>query len=667
MSPVGAAEDVLWRASEERRERAVVTSFIAWLARERGLSFEGYEALWRWSTSDLDGFWRAIWDFHAVAGRAAPERMLIESSMPGARWCSDETLNYAEHLLRHGDDARGPAIVMVGEDSPPQELSWAQLRARAGALAATLRAHGVGPGDRVVGYLGNTPDPIIALIACASIGAIWSVCAPDYGAGGVLSRFAQLEPAVLIATGGYRFAGRDRDRRRELAEIIDGLPTLRCVIAASGSPELESLVSTGRVPLVGWEAASGGEQPLQFEQLPFEHPLWVLFSSGTTGRPKGVLHSHGGMLLEGLKVAIAGDVRAGERQMYLASTSWMVWNVLVSNLLVGASIVLLDGSPFAPERSRVWDLAAELDVATLGVGAGYLHECMKAGLQPGRTLELGSLRCIISTGSPLMPSAYAWVYDAVAADVWLSCVSGGTDVCTAFVTGSLLLPVRTGRMQAPALGVAVAAWNAAGEPVLGEVGELVVTAPMPSMPLGLWHDEDGSRYRESYFSTYPGVWRHGDAIEFDTDLSSVIRGRSDATLNRRGVRIGSAEIYGAVEPLDAVEEALVVGVEEPEGGYYMPLYVKLADGAELDDVLPLIDAAIRDELSPRHLPDEVIAVPGIPHTRTGKKLELPVKRLLMGTTLESAADRGSVDHPELLEWFARLAEERTTRKAVGRV
>jgi acetoacetyl-CoA synthetase len=662
----GATDDVLWQPSQERRERAEITRFTAWLAQHRGLNFAGYEALWRWSTSDLDGFWRAIWDYHEVGGRAAPARILIESRMPGSRWCPDERLNYAEHLLRHGDDARGPAIISVGEDTPAQELPWAQLRARAGALAATLRDVGVGPGDRVVGYLAHTPDPIIALIACASIGAIWSVCAPDYGAGGVLSRFAQLEPTVLIATTGYHFAGRVRDRRREAAQIIDGLPTLRCVISASAPPELEPL-GAQRVPVISWEAATAAEQPLHFEQLPFEHPLWVLFSSGTTGRPKGVVHSHGGMLLEGLKVATAGDVRAGERQMYLASTSWMVWNVLVSNMLVGASVVLLDGSPFAPQRSRVWDVVAELRVATLGVGAGYLHECAKTGLQPGRTLDLGNLRCIISTGSPLMPSAYAWVYDAVSADVWLACVSGGTDVCTAFITGSLLLPVRAGRMQAPALGVAVAAWNAAGEPVIGEVGELVVTEPMPSMPLGLWHDDDGSRYRDSYFSTYPGVWRHGDALEFDADLSSVIHGRSDATLNRRGVRIGSAEIYGAVEPLDAVIEALVVGVEQPDGGYYMPLYVKLVDGMELDDVAPQIDAAIRDALSPRHVPDEVIAVPGIPHTRTGKKLELPVKRLLMGAPLDSAADRGSVDDPELLEWFARHAAERTARTAVSGV
>ena len=652
-----ADSDVIWQPSDRLRADATLTGYMAWLADVRGLEFSDYDALWRWSIQDLDAFWASVWDYFGVADRPAPARFIEEERMPGAVWCSDVTLNFAEELMRRGDDALGPALICVPEDGLAEPVSWAELRRAAGALAGRLREMGVERGDRVVGYLGNTREPVIALVACASIGAIWNVCSPDFGTGGVVSRFGQLAPKVLIATTGYRFGGKAYDRQEAVEEIAESLPTVEHVIWVDGvGEEIPPSVSQ---PAETWSQATDGASPLTFEPVPFEHPLWVLFSSGTTGNPKGITHGHGGIAIELLKVVgIQGDIRPGDRYLLLGSTSWMVWNVLASSLLVGATAVLVDGSPAYPDLGRVWRIADEVGAAVVGVGAGFLHACNKAALQPRSEVKLAELRCVLSTGSPLSPAGYRWVMDALGNHVWLSSQSGGTDVASAFVGGCSLLPVRMGRIQARFLGVAVAAWDDEGKEVVGERGELVVTRPMPSMPLYLWGDRDRARETQSYFSTYPGVWRHGDFIEFDTDGSSIIHGRSDSTLNRNGVRMGSADIYEIVEALPEVQEALVVGAELGDEDYYMPLFVDLADGADPNAVWHDIIAAIRRQLSPRHVPDDVIVVPGIPHTRTGKKLEVPIKRILQGVAVDDVADADAVDRPELLAQFARHAPAR---------
>jgi acetoacetyl-CoA synthetase len=587
--------------------------------------------------------------------------MLAQERMPGAVWCPGESLNYAEHLLRRAEHADRPALLYIGEDEEPAAVSWARLRGEAGALAARLRAAGVQPGDRVGAYLANTPEAVIGLIACASIGAVWSVCAPDFGTGGVASRFAQLRPKVLIATTGYRFGGNGYDRREAVEELIRALPTLERVIWLDGLQRGEAPATTGPV-VETWDDAVASPAALHFMPVPFDHPLWVLFSSGTTGTPKGIVQGHGGILLEHLKtLGIQSDVRPGDRYMLLGSTSWMVWDVLVSSLLVGATAVLVDGNPIRPDIGRVWEIAEQVGATTIGVGAGLLHACDKARLRPRERFDLSQLRSVLSTGSPLSPAGFRWVHDALGPDVWLNSQSGGTDVCSAFVGGCPLLPVRTGRIQHPCIGAAVEAWDAEGHALVGAVGELVLTRPMPSMPLSFWGDEDQSRYRDSYFNVYPGVWRHGDFIEIDADGSSVIHGRSDSTLNRNGVRMGSADIYQAVEALPDVVEALVLGVEIEDGDYYMPLFVELAAGADADAARAEIVAAIRRALSPRHVPDEVVVAPGVPHTKTGKKLEVPIKRLLQGAPRDDVADPDAIDRPDLLDFYAGFATSRSAR------
>ena len=649
---------MLWRPPAELVRECNLTRYLGWLGDSRGLRFEDYQALWRWSIEDVGVFWRSVWDFCGVVASAQPAEALGAASMPGAQWFPGARLNFAENLLqRLGDD--DVALVAVSEDAPPATTSGRELRRQAGSLAARLRALGVSPGDRVVAYLPNRVEAVAGLVACASIGAVWSVCAPEFGTSGVVSRFAQLEPKVLLAADGYRFGGRAYGRREEVERLATELPTVEHVVWVPvvapderPPPSLRALT---------WEEATAGDEPLEFAQLPFDHPLWVLFSSGTTGLPKGIVQGHGGILLEQLKAGVLHyDLRPGDRFLLVATTSWVLWNIVVSAPLAGAAAVLFDGNPAHPDMDTIWRVAAETRVNLLGMGAAYLHAAMKAGLRPGHDHDLSALRELFSTGSPLSPDAYRWVYRDVAADVWLASSSGGTDVCTGFVGGVPTLPVRLGRLQAPQLGVAAAAWNEQGEPVLNEVGELVVTKPMPSMPLRLWNDTDGVRLHESYFAVYPGVWRHGDFIEFDADGSSVIHGRSDSTLNRRGIRIGTAEIYAVVERLPEVREALVVGAELGETDYFMPLFVTLTGGADEEEIRRRIVAAIREELSPRHVPDEIVVAPAIPHTRTGKKLEVPVKRLLQGAAPEDVVDVSAVDDPGALGFFVAYAQRRTT-------
>jgi acetoacetyl-CoA synthetase len=650
--------EVLWRPSPESIAASRLGRFAAWVAGRRGLDFGSppdYDAIWRWSVEHLDQFWADVATWTDVLPGVPDDRVLTRREMPGAEWFPDATINYAEQALRYATDEH-PAIIAAAEDAEPVEVSWAELRGQVGAFAATLRRLGVRRGDRVAGYLPNVPEAVVAFLGAASIGAIWSSVAPDFGIRSVLDRFAQIEPVVLVAVDGYRWAGKPYDRRDVLAELRAALPSVRTSIVV---PRLYP----GELPegALAWAETVADVQDPAFEALPFDAPLWIVYSSGTTGLPKGIVHGHGGVVLEQRKqIGLHIDVGSGDRMFWYASTAWIMWNIATSALLAGATLVIYDGAPTYPTVDALFALAARTGMTYLGTSPGYLGACEKAGVRPGADHDLSALRGIGATGSPLPAATFSWVYDAVARDVVLGSLSGGTDIATGFIGSSPLLPVTAGELQRPMLGVAASAWDEDGHPVVGELGELVVTAPMPSMPLYFWNDPDGARYREAYFSPWPGVWRHGDWLEITERGTCLITGRSDSTLNRGGVRMGTADIYAAVESIPAVLDCVVLGVEQQDGGYWMPLFVHLAPGAELTPELEAqIRAAIRVGASPRHVPDEITVVPGVPHTRTGKRLEVPLKRLFQGVAPEKALNLGAVDDAAVIEHYVRLARERT--------
>ena len=622
---------------------------------EHGIETDGYHDLWRWSVENLEEFWGSIWEHFGVRASAPYERVLGSRTMPGAEWFSGARLNFAEHVFRDRDPG-AVAVRHASELRPLAETSWGELEEDTRRVAAALRASGVGPGDRVVAYVPNIVEAVVAFLACAGIGAIWSSCSPDFGARSVVDRFAQIEPRVLFAVDGYRYGGRDHDRLEVVRGLQDALPTLERTIVLGyleAEPELGRLRAATR-----WEDfLVEGAGALELEQVAFDHPLWVLYSSGTTGLPKAIVHGHGGILLELLKqLGLHVDLQADDRLFWFTTTGWMMWNFVVAGLLTEASVVLYDGNPGYPDLGALWRLAEEAEITTFGTSASYIAACMKDGVDPRAGRDLSRLRALGSTGSPLSPDGFDWVYDRLGPDVWLFSTSGGTDLCTAFVGGVPTLPVYRGELQARALGAKVEAWNADGIPVVGEVGELVITEPMPSMPLRLWGDEDGSRYRASYFETYPGVWRHGDWIELTDRGTAIITGRSDATINRAGVRMGTAEIYRAVLAVDEVVDALVVDLPRPGTQGFMPLFVVLRHGVELDEALvSQIRARIREDCSPRHVPDEIRAVPAIPRTLSGKVLEVPVKRILSGEPADTTLSRDALANPEALRPFEELA------------
>ena len=645
-----AAEgDIIWQPDSDRSP-ARIEQFAAF-ARARGAELsEGYAALWRWSVDRPDEFWPTFVEFMGVRLGGDPGPVHDDAPMPDTRWFPGRTLNYARHLL---EDREGTAILAVAEDGAIEEISFDVLREQVAALAAHLRECGVQPGDRVAAVLPNIPAAVVGLLATASVGAVWSVCSPEFGPGAITSRFGQLEPKVLIAAPGCRLGGRDRDRTAEIAQVLGQLPSVEEVVwVTAHSPSVAP--PDIAAPSVRWEdilAAADAMEP-EYVDVDFSHPLWVLFSSGTTGVPKGIVHGHGGALLEILKMlAFGGDMGQGDRYLSVASTSWVVWNSLASAIGVGAVSVLLDGNPTHPSADHVWEVAAATKATVLSVGGGFLHACAKSDLMPSSDHDLSALREIQVTGSPLSAAGFRWVYRAVG-DVWLASMSGGTDIAGCFVGGVPTEPVRVGYIQAPALGVRVESWDDAGHPT-GDQGELVVTAPMPSMPLFFWRDADGSRYRSSYFETFPGVWRHGDFMQI-SDRGIQILGRSDSTLNRNGIRLGSADIYAVVEALPQIEEALVVGAELGAEDYYMPLFVKLAAGVGEQEAKDAVTAAIREHLSVRYLPDDLIPMRAIPHTRTGKKLEVPVKRLIQGAAVTEVVDPGAVDDAALLGEYAEV-------------
>jgi acetoacetyl-CoA synthetase len=638
---------VLWQPGEDFARRTRLRAYMRWLAAERDVDVATYDDLWRWSVDELEAFWSSIAAYFDVRFHAPPRAVLGRREMPGAQWFAGATLSYPEHILRGRDDA-AVAIRHASELRPLAETTWGDLHTLAARIQAGLRDLGVGRGDRVVAYMPNIPETIAAFLAVAGLGAIWSSCSPDFGARSVIDRFAQIEPKVLLAVDGYRYGGRDFDRRAVVDEIH----------AQVGG----TLVSLGYLDGSGWQEGFLGREDaeLELEPVPFDHPLWVLYSSGTTGLPKAIVHGHGGILLEQLKkLNLHLDAHDDDRVFWFTTTGWMMWNFLAGVLLTPASIVLYDGNPGTPSLDRLWELAAEAGVTCFGTSAAFIAGCMKAGVRPAEGRDLSALRSVGATGSPLSPEGFRWVYDELGPRTWLFSTSGGTDVCTAFVGGVPLEPVYEGELQGRSLGCNVQAFDPAGRPLVDEVGELVITEPMPSMPLCFWNDPGGERLREAYFEMYPGIWRHGDWIEITSRGTAVIYGRSDSTINRGGVRMGTSEIYRAVLALDEVVDALVVDVPRAGAESWMALFVVLREDATLDDELrAAIGQRVREDCSPRHVPEDVYAVAEVPRTLSGKVLEVPVKRILSGTPPEKAASRDSLANPAALDWFVEFARGR---------
>lgn len=646
--------DIVWRPPAEVLDRTQVGRFLSWLHTHRGLDLREHEELWRWSVDDQEGFWSAIWEFFEVTDHGARTSVLTGREMPGARWFTGSRLNYAEHALRGAGAEDGEvAVIARSQTRSDRSLTWGMLRDQVARARRALVDLGVGPGDRVAGYLPNSPEALVAFLATAGLGAVWTSCAIEFGPRSVIDRFGQVEPVVLMVAGGYRYGHKEVDRRSEVAEIVASLPGVRHVLD---------------IEYGDWRVEGALAWPMLLERVtapltattpvPFDHPLFVLFSSGTTGPPKAIVHGHGGIVLEHLKNhALSWDLGPGDVVQWYSTTAWMMWNALVSGLLVGATIVMIDGDPGYPDLGWQWRLAEETRATLMGASPGFVMACRSAGLDLS-DLDL-SIRVVGSAGAPLPAEGYAWIAESLGPDVLLNVGSGGTDVCSGLVQNNPLLPVRAGMISGRALGVDVHAYDEAGDEVVGEPGELVVTAPMPSMPVGFWGDEDGSRLRETYFDHYPGIWRHGDWIVFEPDGSCRVTGRSDATLNRGGVRLGTAEFYRVVEELPEVADSLVVHLEDPEGGNGELILFVVTRGEPEDTLIGTIRSALRRALSPRHVPDQILRVPAIPRNLTGKKLELPVKRILQGVPAAQVTSRDALADPTSLDAFVALSDERS--------
>ncbi len=647
---------LLWKPSAETKSQATTTKYINWLEAKKGLSFNDYNSLWQWSVTEIEDFWQSLWEFFEIKASKPFSSILPERKMPGAEWFKGSELNYAEHVFRHMSRDR-PALMFQSEIRPLTEISWDELYRDVSAVRTSLHNMGLKRGDRVAAYMPNIPQTLVAFLACAAIGAIWSSCSPDFGTRSVIDRFKQIEPKVLLAVDGYQYGGKSFDCRAAISELQQSLLSLENTILV---PYLQMDAGPGEMDgVLMWDDLKIEGAELLFEQVPFDHPLWVVYSSGTTGLPKGLVHGHGGILVESMKfTGLHMNIHPGERFFWFSTTGWVMWNILQSSLLVGATPILYDGSPAYPDMEVLWQLAEHSKMTVFGTSAAYLMSCMNAGLEPGRRYHLNALKTIGSTGSPLSPEGFGCVYDHVKKDILLGSVSGGTDPCTAFLGCNPLLPVRAGELQCRCLGVSAQAYDESGNSLIGEVGELVITEPMPSMPLHLWNDNENTRYNECYFDIYPGVWRHGDWLKITSRGSGVILGRSDSTINRLGVRMGSSEIYAAVEELEEVADSLVIGFETPAGQYLMPLFVVLKEGLELNDILKKsINDKIRAALSARHVPDEIYAIPQVPRTLNAKKLEVPVKKILSGIAVEKAVNIDSMGNPEAINYFVRLATE----------
>ena len=649
--------DVLWTPDPERSRETAIAAFARFVRDERGVEVgdTDYSALHEWSVTDTAGFWSAAATFLGVRFRDVPDAVLGSTTMPGTQWFPGATLNYAEHALASGagrdDDV---AVVFVREDGPERSITYAEIRDLVARARAGLVRQGVGRGDRVVALAPNSIETLVTFLAAASLGAIWSSCSPEFGARAVRDRFAQIEPTTLLAVDGYVYGGKRFDIRANIATLQEQLPTLQHTVLVPYVDDAAEMDGT-----VSWATFIGEAGTLEFEAVPFDHPLWVLYSSGTTGLPKGIVHGHGGIVLEHMKaLRLQHDFGPGDRFFWFTTTGWMMWNYLMSGLLVGVTIVLFDGNPGYPDLGALWRLTERHRVTYFGTSAPFVTACLKAGLRPRDDVDLSMLRAIGSTGAPLSVDGFAWIREAVAEHIQICSVSGGTDMCTAFLGAAPTVPVWLGELSCACLGAAVEAYDEKGEPLVDEVGELVITRPMPSMPVSFWNDPDGLRLREAYFDMYPGIWRHGDWVRQTPRDSYVIYGRSDSTLNRGGVRMGTADFYAVVEGFDEVADSLVIDTTElgadDEGA--LLCFLVLTAGTTLDSIQPQLRKVLRTELSPRHVPDRFIVVDAIPRTLNGKKCEVPVKKILAGDDPDKAVSRGALQNPDALTPFIELAE-----------
>ncbi len=657
---------VLWEPGPDARSTSRLGHYMDWLASERGRSFDDYDALHHWSVTDLEGFWQSVWDYCEIEAATPPTAVIGDRGLAGVapfrnvEWFPGARLNYAQHMVggRFPDDKM--AVLGRSQTRADVDLTFGELTDRVARARVGLQRLGVGTGDRVVAYLPNIPEALVAYLATTSLGAIWASCASEFGSRSVIDRFSQIEPKVLLAVAGYTYGDKPIDRRDHVVEILAGLPTVEHVVEVpygSGGTEPDSLPELER-PTVSWSELLSEHAPLEFEPVPFDHPLVVLFSSGTTGLPKAIVHGHGGILLEHFKNhVLSWDFTSDDVMMWFSTTAWMIWNASMSGLLTGTTVVMLDGNPMWPDLDGQWAMAERTGTTILGLSPGYTMACRKAGMEPTATHDLSRVREICSAGSPLPPEGAVWLVDQFGPGMLLNNGSGGTDICSGMVQGNPLIPVYAGQMSGRCLGVATAAYDPEGNELVGELGEMVITQPLPSMPVGFWGDDDGSKYQGAYFEVYPEVWRQGDWIRFDERGSSIITGRSDATLNRGGVRLGTAEFYRVVEELPEIADALVVHIEDPTGGLgRLVLFVVTVEGSSLDDTLKAtIAAELRTALSPRHVPDDIIEMPGVPRSLTGKRLELPVKKMMQGVDPAKVASRDALADPGILDAYADWA------------
>lgn len=650
---------LLWEPTQERKENSNLNHFMVWLQQNRNLSFDSYDKLWDWSVSELEAFWEAMWEYFDIESSTPYRSVLSARKMPGAKWFEGAKINYTEHVFRNRDSEK-TAIIHTSEVRPElREVSWGKLYEDTLAIQQTLKKLGVQKGDRVVSYSANNYETVVAFLATASIGAIWSSASPDFGTQSVIDRFKQIEPKVMFTVDGYRYGGKEFDRLETVQSIQSEIPSLEATITI---PYLQTDADFSKLKKpISWEKATENTETkgLTFEHVEFNEPLWILFSSGTTGKPKPIVHSQGGMLIEHLKaLTFHCDLGEDDRFFWFTTTGWMMWNFLIGGLLTGTTIILYDGNPAYPSTDTLWKLAQDTNMNLFGTSASYITACMKEDLKPKEKFDLSALQNISSTGSPLPPEGFKWSYDNVKEDLWIASVSGGTDVCTAFVIGAPVLPVYAGELQCRGLGAKVESFDEAGHAHIDEVGELVLTEPFPAMPIFFWDDTDGTRLYESYFDLYDGIWSHGDYIKVTDRGTCVIYGRSDATINRGGIRIGTSEIYRAVDKIPEIEDSLIVDIPSPSGDSHTPLFIVLKEGYELTDELKTsIKKQIRDYCSPRHVPTGIYAAPDLPKTLNGKKLEVPVKKILMGQPVESVVNKGSLGNQQALDYFLEFAKE----------